>query len=79
MTYKDVLCTTIVREVAKHEEIDPMDLTEPLHNAINVDALGELFRDNTGHVTFEYLDYQITVHSSGQIDVFSLATTGHSG
>lgn len=38
------------------------DTHPPLHDAIDPDALNNLFRDReSGEVTFSYLDYEVTV------------------
>lgn len=40
----------------------------PLHEAIDPEALDNLFRDrNDGEVTFTYLDYEITANSNAVI------------
>lgn len=49
----------------------------PIGDEVNLEALEELFHtlgspdtSGMGEVTFRYLEYQITVHSSGQIEIY---------
>ncbi|MCU4752156.1 hypothetical protein OB919_09195 [Halobacteria archaeon AArc-curdl1] len=56
----------IVQEIADSKEIDPIEVTPPLHSAIDVEALERLFASTkdgprSGHVTFEYNDCTIQV------------------
>ena len=63
------LSTVVVDAIAAAENIEPFELSDPLYSVVNTDALDELFRAATGRVTFEYLDYEVTVHATGQVDI----------
>ncbi|MDS0257994.1 hypothetical protein NDI56_01070 [Haloarcula sp. S1CR25-12] len=59
----------VVLAVARSEGIEPAALREPLFDALDGDALDRLFRDTTGHVTFEYQGYEVTVSSDGDVSL----------
>lgn len=64
----------IVRAVAAQKGVDPMELTPPLHAAIDPEALDRLFKrtpegEVNGRVTFEYDGHTIQVTSDGAVDV----------
>ncbi|MFB6302497.1 MAG: HalOD1 output domain-containing protein [Haloferacaceae archaeon] len=62
----------VVQAVADAKGVDPGALTPPLGHVINPDALDRLFdarNPTTGHVTFQYSGYEVTVRSDGQIRV----------
>lgn len=53
----------VVECVSEIDDEEP-ETRPPLHEAIDPEALNNLFRDrNNGEVTFTYLDYEITVNS----------------
>ena len=57
----------VIECVSKVHGDDP-EAQPPLHEAIDPDALNNLFRDrNSGEVTFTYLDYEITVNGDAVI------------
>ncbi|MFU8869128.1 HalOD1 output domain-containing protein [Natronococcus sp.] len=68
------LSVTIAEAVATYRGTDAIDL-EPLHYAVNADALERLFEPRAdglrtgGSVTFEYSDCLITVTADGEIRV----------
>ncbi|MFC4437889.1 MULTISPECIES: HalOD1 output domain-containing protein [Natrialbaceae] len=70
------LSVTIADAVATHSGTDVTEL-EPLHYAINADALERLFEPRSnglrtgGSVTFEYNDCTVTVTADGEIHVES--------
>lgn len=62
------LTVRIVEEVAEREGVDPLDLTPPLHDVIDPEAVASLVSGRSGggtrddvRVTFTYLGYDITV------------------
>lgn len=63
------LTEEIVRRIADLEGLDPADLPEPLYYTINTTALERLFTNGNARVTFEYLDYEVTVDQDGRIDI----------
>lgn len=63
----------IVERIASHEDADVTDL-EPLHSAVDTDALDALFSPTSsgprsGHVTFEYAGHTIVVDADGDVSV----------
>lgn len=62
----------VVSAVAEADDSDPVDLP-PLYDAINPDALNELFtsRSEPGvdQVTFRYVGYDVVVHGNGDVRV----------
>lgn len=69
------LVNHIVESVAKADKVASDELDVPLHDVVDVDAIGDLFRDfgsptaEAGHVTFEYEGYAVTVRSDGLVGV----------
>lgn len=57
----------ILAAVAEREDTDVCELQTPLYESIDPDALDTLFRNSTGQVTFEYLDYLVTVDSDRNV------------
>lgn len=45
------------------------DELRPLYEVIDTDALEELFRDTRGRLTFEYLDYEVTVYHDRSVEI----------
>lgn len=70
-TEDDSLSGKVLEAVAAREGVDPIDLPEPLYEAIDPDALDELFRDADPDcsVEFDYLDYRVTAYADGTVDV----------
>lgn len=72
----DVICK-IVDQVAEAEGVDPVELTPPLFEIIDVDALSRLFDPTPttgqmgGRVTFSYKGYEITVQDDDVVEVAS--------
>lgn len=68
---------TVVRAVAAAEGGTELELDEPLYDAVDPDALDQLFApkpDGTsrlfGQLHFRYHGYSVLVHGFGRIDVF---------
>lgn len=59
----------ILATVAEKEGVDAWDLETPLYDVIDPDAMEALFRDGRGTVTFEYLDYVVTVDHEHAVEV----------
>lgn len=67
----------VVRRVAEREGVDPIELEEPLFEAVDPDALDNLLGvvgtgDEAGPwvaVSFAYLGYEIRIDSEGRITV----------
>ncbi|MDS0477977.1 HalOD1 output domain-containing protein [Natrinema sp. 1APR25-10V2] len=65
----------VVRKVADREEVDPVELTPPLHSVIDTEALDSLFEstnrsDRTGsELEFRYNGYTVHVDSGGGVQV----------
>lgn len=64
----DRLMGTIVSAIAAHDETSPENLTPPLHDVIDADALTQLFQPTTrgrrtGRIRFEYNGHSVDVTS----------------
>ncbi|MCU4751351.1 hypothetical protein OB919_05040 [Halobacteria archaeon AArc-curdl1] len=66
------LSMQVIQAVADHKGIDPLELSTPLYYSLDPEALDSVFQDTTGHLTFEYDGYTVTVDSSGAIDLDQL-------
>lgn len=62
---------TVIEAVAEREGMDPVDLTPPLYDMIDPDAVNELLASIPDEhradveLTFTYSGYQITVQGNG--------------
>lgn len=65
----------VVEAVAEADDADPVELTPPLYEVIDSDALDRLFTATTAHdrtdgqVTFSYNGYGVTVRGDGSVSV----------
>jgi|GEM_PF-434130 len=61
----DSVSSIVVEAVAKAEGTRPVNLTEPLYEAVDPDALDRLFGTGGdtagGRIEFTYVDYRVTV------------------
>jgi hypothetical protein len=60
----------VIDTIAAREGVSTSELTYPLFEAINPEALDMLFRDTTGELTFEYHGYQVRVDHEGNVEAF---------
>lgn len=66
----------VIHKVAERKGVDELDL-EPLHSAVDPDALDELFSSssasiqNEGSVAFPYAGYEVVVHANGHVEIES--------
>lgn len=71
------LSVRVVRELAAHDGVDPMELSPPLFHSLDTAALDELFEptgaggSRTGRVTFTYDGRRVTVDSDGEVAIES--------
>ena len=65
------VCIRVVEAVADAAGVDPFELTRPLGDVIDVDALARLVSQSQQpiRITFCYEGYDVTVRSDGQISV----------
>lgn len=69
------LSQSVIEAVAEAEGVDPLELTPPLYEVIDPDALDHVFAttptDNRmdGKVTFGYNGYEVAVWGSGYVSV----------
>lgn len=63
------VCERIVFTVADREGVDPLEIQDPLYEAINPDALETLFRESPGRVTFPYMGYLVTVTHEQEVTI----------
>ncbi|UPV99123.1 hypothetical protein M0R88_11360 [Halorussus gelatinilyticus] len=66
---------SVVEAVAEAEDVDPMELSPPLYEVIDPDALDQVFAASPtngrmdGQVTFTYNGYEVTVSGDGYVSV----------
>ena len=72
----DSVIYEVIKSVAEVEDADPLELTPPLYEVIDPDALESLFaNDRTlGKVIFNYSGCEVSVFSDGYIMVKSHST-----
>ena len=73
----ETLSSAVVSAVAAAEGVDASELTEPLFDVIDPDALDALFRPNgatplNGKLQFDYYGYEVTVYGNRQVEVHPL-------
>lgn len=66
----------VLESVADADDVDPASLEPPLYDVVDTNALDRLFEPTAsettarrGQVSFRYRGYEITVHSSGRVDL----------
>lgn len=66
---------TIVQKVADRKGIDPTEVSPPLQQRLDTDALNRLFAPthsderSSGQLMFTYCGHEVTVHANGDITV----------
>lgn len=65
------MSAAVVDAIAAADGVEPTDL-EPLYEAVDPEALDDLFRTSPGSVTFEFNGYRVTVTSAGDVELRSL-------
>lgn len=60
---------TVLHEVAEQKGVPPEELNPFLYDVIDPDALDTIFRGDTGHVSFEYHGYIVTVSHTGNVEL----------
>ncbi len=61
--------TQVIEALASAEDVSPAELSPPLADAVDPDALGRLLASGTVRVTFEYEGREVTVTSDGDVQV----------
>lgn len=61
--------SAVASALAAHENVGVDELSPPLYDVIDPDALEDLFRNTTGRVTFEYREYEVTVDDEYTVEV----------
>lgn len=69
----------IVEAVARHAEMDTLDLDVPLYDVIDPDALDALFAHDSANVSveFSYLGYLVSVDENSDVTVRNTDSNGH--
>ena len=59
----------VIQAVADAHNLDPLDLSRPLGEVIDTDALDALLQDPgfNGKIEFTYMGYQVTVKADGKV------------
>lgn len=68
------VCERIVYEIADREGVDPQEISVPLYDAVNPDAVDSLFRGSPGRLTFTYMGYIVTVTHRHEVTVIDRNT-----
>ena len=63
------LSTAVLAAVAERRGIPEDELPQPLYDSVDPDALDALFRNSRGRVTFEYLEYVVTVDTDHNVEL----------
>ncbi len=72
---QDSVSVQIVKKVAAHEGIDPVDVTPPLHTVVETSALDALFdptiagHQRSGRVTFAYRGHTVVVENNEGVEI----------
>lgn len=78
----ETIIQRIVEAVGTATDTRPLELSPPLYDVIDPDALIELTRNHTGtdlEVTFPYHGCRVAVDATGQVEASSLGTITSSG
>ena len=62
----------VVLAVAAREGVDPTDLSPPLNDVVDPDALDAIFAETDargGSLSFTYHGYSVEIHSDGRVHV----------
>jgi len=62
------LSEAVLRAISDFEGIDEAE-EQPLYETVDLDALDDLFRTDSGQVTFRYVDYVVTVTPDGDVRI----------
>lgn len=65
----------IIQTIASLEGVDVTELTLPLNEAIDPEALDRVLESSSATVTFEYSGYRIRVDNNSNIDATPLQLT----
>lgn len=63
------LSEAVLHEVAEQKGVSPEELNPPLFDVIDPDALNTVFQGDSGHITFEYQGFIVTVGHAGKVNL----------
>ncbi|KAB1190517.1 hypothetical protein GJR96_16225 [Haloferax sp. MBLA0076] len=67
----ETVTEAVLAAVAEREGVDVKDLHQSLYDSISPEALDKLFRAGPVEVTFEYMDYVVTVDNDLEVELES--------
>lgn len=68
----DSVSRSVVETIAEVEGVSPTELTPPLYEVVDPEALDDLFAASSpGRVEFSYKSYEVTVDGDGVVEVAS--------
>lgn len=70
------LSQAVLAAVASAEGVDARNLSDPLYDVIDPDALDTLFRNGSGLITFDYIGYRVSVDSDATVEVERIGGDG---
>lgn len=59
----------VATALADRENVPTDELSPPLYEVVDPEALASLFRNTSGRVTFEYREYEVTVDDDYVVEV----------
>lgn len=70
------ICQAVIESIAEAEGTSPIELTPPLYEVIDPDAMERLFADNQalGKLVFNYNNHEVSVFTDGYVSVKSHST-----
>lgn len=72
----DELALVVLRGVANAANADPLTLDQRLYDVVDPDAIERVFTGfgtpgaTTGHLSFEFCEHRVVVHSDGWIEIY---------
>ena len=71
MDHPSSMSTRIVTAVAEREGVDPVEMSPPLHDAVDLEEVDTLFSgaDGSLQLAFRYDGYRIVADGSGAIEI----------
>ncbi|WP_266074884.1 HalOD1 output domain-containing protein [Haladaptatus caseinilyticus] len=59
----------VIRAIAEKKGCEPANLTPPLYDVLDPDALDAMYGRSSPRTVFEYAGYQVTIHPNESITV----------
>ncbi|MBX0304197.1 HalOD1 output domain-containing protein [Haloarcula salinisoli] len=66
----------VIHTIADRDGISPLDISPPLFDAVDPDALDRLCGDSDVTVAFEFAGYRVTVRDGSRVELTPLDAAG---